>query len=49
MFSKEASTTIFWVFQYDSTRDWTPVFRTIGEHFNYYANSPFNQNGPVYF
>ena len=22
---------------YDSTKDWTQVYRAIGEHFNYYA------------
>ena len=27
---------------YDSTRDWTPVSRTIGEHSNHYANGQVN-------
>ena len=27
-------------FWYDSTWDWTPVSRTIGEHFNYFPNGP---------
>ena len=27
---------------FDSTRDWTQVFRTIGEHSNHYANAQFD-------
>ena len=34
MLSKEASSTIW----YDSTWDWTQVFRAIGEDSNHYAN-----------
>ena len=28
----------FFSLPYDSTLDWAPVFGTIGEHFNHYAN-----------
>ena len=37
---------------YDSTRDWTPVSRGIGEHSNYKANGPEtykNNRGNVQF
>ena len=27
---------------YDSTWDWTQVFRAIGEHSNHYANAPYH-------
>ena len=29
---------------YDTTRDWTPVFQTIGEHQKHYANEPVDSN-----
>ena len=38
MLSKEASSTIFLSFWYDSTWDWNQVSRAIGEHSNHYAN-----------
>ena len=28
---------------YDSTWDWTPVFQTVGEHSNHYANEKVNK------
>ena len=38
---QEASSTIFLSLWYDSTWDWAPISRTIGEHFNHHANGQF--------
>ena len=40
MLTKKTSSTIFLRLWYDSTWDWTPVSRTIGEHSNHYTNGP---------
>ena len=39
MLSKEASSTIFGVFDMTRPGDWTQVSRAIGEHSNHYANA----------
>ena len=38
MLNKEVSSTTFLSFCYDSTRDWTLVSQTSGEHSNHHAN-----------
>ena len=38
--AREVSCTIFLSFWYESTRDWTPVSKTIGEHLHHCANEP---------